>query len=233
VLQSRKSEIGGGMADALWSRVDRFIESRLVPKDPVLAAVLAANRAAGLPPIDVSPTQGQFLTLLVRIARAKAVLEIGTLGGYSSICLARGLPVGGRLVTLENEQRHADVATSNIAKAGLSDVVEVRLGQAIDSLQALWADGVGPFDLIFIDADKPNNIAYIDWALKLSQPGSVIVVDNVVRDGEIVRAGVLDYNAAGARDALERLGDATAFEATALQTVGVKGYDGFAIAMVR
>jgi predicted O-methyltransferase YrrM len=221
------------MADALWSRVDRFIESRLLPDDPVLAAVLAANRAAGLPPIDVSPAQGQFLTLLVRIARAKTVLEIGTLGGYSTICLARGLPAGGRLVTLENELRHANVATSNIANAGLSDVVEVRVGQALESLQALFVETVGPFDLTFIDADKPNNVAYIDWALKLSQSGSVIVVDNVVRDGEIVRAGVLDFNAAGARDALERLADAKAFEATALQTVGVKGYDGFAIARVR
>jgi predicted O-methyltransferase YrrM len=189
------------MAD--WQEVDAFIEGRLVPADPALEAALAANAAAGLPAIDVAPTQGKLLNILARMVGARRILEIGTLGGYSTIWLARALPVDGRLITLEAEPRHAAVARENIARAGLGDRVEVRLGPALDSLPRLE----GPFDFVFIDADKPRNPDYLDWAVRLSRPGTVIVCDNVVRGGRIADAENRDAALVGTRALFDRLGD--------------------------
>jgi predicted O-methyltransferase YrrM len=220
------------MNPMIWHDVDDYIVSSLIPHDRVLDAVLKANRHNKLPEIEVSPTQGRFLNLLVRISGARLILEIGTLGGYSTIWLARGLPRGGRLVTLEAEPRHASVARENIALAGLSEQVEVRLGRAIDTLPQLYAEGLHPFDLIFIDADKPSNSAYLDWAMRLSRPGTVIVVDNVIRDGSVTDTLSGDASVQGARDAFANMGANRRLTATALQTVGAKGYDGFAIALV-
>jgi predicted O-methyltransferase YrrM len=214
------------MAD--WQEVDAFIEGRLVPADPALEAALAANAAAGLPAIDVAPTQGKLLNILARMVGARRILEIGTLGGYSTIWLARALPVDGRLITLEAEPRHAAVARENIARAGLGDRVEVRLGPALDSLPRLE----GPFDFVFIDADKPRNPDYLDWAVRLSRPGTVIVCDNVVRGGRIADAENRDAALVGTRALFDRLGDDRRLTATAIQTVGAKGWDGFAIALV-
>jgi predicted O-methyltransferase YrrM len=220
------------MSPMVWSDVDDYIVSNLIPHDAVLEAVLKANRDARLPQIDVSPAQGKFLNLLVRISNARLVLEIGTLGGYSSIWMARGLPHGGRLVTLEAELLHATVARENVALAGLSDRVEVRLGRAIDTLPQLYGEGLYPFDLIFIDADKPSNAAYIDWAMRLSRPGTVIVVDNVIRNGEVTDRLSSNASVRGSREAFETMGGTHRLSATALQTVGAKGYDGFAIGIV-
>ena len=171
------------MREKLWDAVESYFGETLVPSDPALDAALAASDAAGLPPISVAPSQGKLLQLLARLQGARRILEIGTLGGYSTIWLARALPPDGRLVTLESDPKHAKVAAANIARAGLADVVEIRLGRALDTLPKLAAEGLGPFDLIFIDADKPSNADYFAWALKLSRRGSLIVVDNVVRDG--------------------------------------------------
>lgn len=220
------------MNETVWSEVDGYIGDRLLPHDPALDAALAANAAAGLPAIDVSPAQGRFLHLLVRITGARQVLEIGTLGGYSTICMASALPPGGRLVTLEYEPRHADVARSNLTRAGLADRVELRLGQGADSLRAQHAERHPPFDLVFIDADKPSNPEYLEGALRLSRPGTVIVLDNVVRGGDVVDAGSTDPSIVGTRAAFDFLADHPRLSATALQTVGAKGYDGFAIAVV-
>lgn len=184
--------------------VDAYVAERLLPPDPALEAALQANRRAGLPPIDVSPAQGRFLNLLVRIAGARRILEIGTLGGYSTIELARALPAdGGRLVSLEFDPRHAEVARANLANAGLADRTEVRVGPALQSLPALEAEGFGPVDLVFIDAGKPNNAAYMDWALRLSRPGTIIVVDNVIRGGGVLDASGRDANVHGARAAFD------------------------------
>jgi predicted O-methyltransferase YrrM len=220
------------VSQLIWNDVDQYIGETLLPQDRVLDAVLKANRDGGLPPIDVSPAQGKFLNLLVRMIGARLVLEIGTLGGYSSICMARGLGKGGRLVTLEFDPLHATVARENIAQAHLSDVVEVRVGRAIDSLPLIHAEGLYPFDLIFIDADKPSNAAYLEWALRLSRSGTVVICDNVIRDGAVTDALSGDRSVQGARQAFELLGSNPRFSATALQTVGSKGYDGFAIAIV-
>ncbi len=220
------------MNPIVWGDVDRYIEQSLIPADSVLDRVLRANREAGLPPIDVSPAQGKFLNLLVRMLKARLVLEIGTLGGYSTIWMARGLPPGARLVSLEADPLHATVARENIAAAGLGAVVEVRLGRAIESLPRLEAEGLYPFDLIFIDADKPSNAGYLEWALRLSRPGTVVVCDNVIRDGAVTDRLSANPNVKGARDAFALLGSNPRFSATALQTVGVKGYDGFALAIV-
>jgi predicted O-methyltransferase YrrM len=220
------------MSQQQWTAVDRYLADRLIPPDPVLEAVLEANVAAGLPPIDVSPNEGKLLQLLALLCRARRILEIGTLGGYSTIWLARALPPGGRLVTLEANRKHAELARSNIAHAGLAAVVDVRLGQALDTLPQLEDERAGPFDLIFIDADKPNNTGYLTWALKLSRKGSLIIVDNVVRDGAVLDAASSDASAQGARSALEMLGSEPRLSVTALQTVGAKGYDGFAMAVV-
>jgi predicted O-methyltransferase YrrM len=220
------------MNQIAWDDVDAYISDRLLPRDNILEAVLKANREAGLPAIDVSPAQGKFLNLLVRMTGARMVLEIGTLGAYSSIWMARGLSKGGRLVTLEFDVLHATVARENIAMAGLSDVVEVRQGRAIDNLPLLHAEGLYPFDLIFIDADKPSNAAYLDWAFRLSRPGTVIVCDNVIRNGAVTDALSGDRSVQGARDAFNSMGGNPRLSATALQTVGSKGYDGFAIGIV-
>jgi predicted O-methyltransferase YrrM len=215
-----------------WSSVDRFIADLLLPADPALDAALADSAAAGLPAINVSPTQGKLLHLLARAQRARSILEIGTLGGYSTIWLARALAEGGRLITLEAEPRHAEVARSNIARANLTDVVDIRLGKALEILPGLVSEGLGPFDFVFIDADKESTALYFDWSLKLTRKGSIIIVDNVVRKGAVVNADSDDANVQGVRQFYEALAAETRVSATAIQTVGSKGYDGFAIALV-
>ncbi|WP_437290853.1 O-methyltransferase [Sorangium sp. So ce406] len=220
------------MAQEQWSAVDRYITDLLVPADAALDGALEASAAADLPAINVAPNQGKLLHLLARIQGARAILEIGTLGGYSTIWLARALPAGGRLITLESNPKHAEVARANLERAGLADVVELRLGRALDTLPALAAEGRGPFDFIFIDADKPSNPDYFAWALKLSRRGSVIVIDNVVRKGAVVDPESADPNVQGARRLTELLAVEPRVSATAIQTVGSKGYDGFAIALV-
>jgi predicted O-methyltransferase YrrM len=219
------------MTEQIWTAVDRYFGDLLAPDDPALEKALANSAAAGLPAINVAPAQGKLLHLLARAIGARNVLEIGTLGGYSTIWLARALPDGGRVISLEADARHAEVARANIARAGLDTRVEVRLGMALDLLPGL-ADGTDPFDFVFIDADKPNNAAYFDWALKLSRPGSIIVVDNVVRAGEVIDATSDSPTVQGVRRFLERLAAEPRVSATAIQTVGTKGYDGFAIALV-
>jgi predicted O-methyltransferase YrrM len=215
-----------------WTEVDRYLTETLIPADPILEATLAANAAANLPSIDVSPTQGKWLHLLAKIQGATRILEIGTLGGYSTIWLARALPPDGRLITLEFEPRHAAVARENIARAGLLPRVEIRIGAAANSLAKLHTEDPTPFDLIFIDADKPNNPTYLDWALKFSRVGTLIVVDNVIRDGKIADPIDPDPAITGTRTMFEMLAASPRVSATALQTVGSKGYDGFAIALV-
>jgi predicted O-methyltransferase YrrM len=218
--------------DAIWKAVDHYAATSLLAEDPTLEAVLKANKAAGLPEIDVSPTQGALLNLIVRIHGARRILEIGTLGGYSTIWMARAMPPDGKLVSIEFNPQHAKVAQSNIARAGFAEVVEVRLGRALGVLPELAGDE--PFDLVFIDADKPNNAQYIDWAAKLGRPGTVVIVDNVIRDGQVIQEHSEDSNVRGARAAFRALGDSSRFAAaTALQTVGAKGYDGFAIAILK
>jgi predicted O-methyltransferase YrrM len=223
----------------LWTAIDGYINERLLPPDAALDAAVQASEAAGLPPIAITPNQGRLLELLARIHKASRVLELGTLGGYSTIWLARALPRDGRLITLERDPRYAEVARANIANAGLSDVVEIRVGPALQNLPALEAEGAGPFDLIFIDADKQNYPGYLEWSLKLSRIGTVIVGDNVVRAGAILdaRADDPDFGdggvAAGARRFHEMLAAEPRVLATAIQTVGAKGHDGFALALVR
>jgi predicted O-methyltransferase YrrM len=211
-----------------WEDVDRYIADTLVGEDDALRAALEASDAAGLPAINVSPAHGKLLWILARLLGAERILEIGTLGGYSAIWLARGLAAGGRLITLEALEKHAAVARKNIGRAGLSNVVEVRVGAALDTLSAL----TGPFDLTFIDADKQNNAEYFRWALKLSRPGSLIVVDNVVRDGKVIDARSRDAAVQGVRRLNELMAAEPRVSATAIQTVGAKGYDGFAVALV-
>lgn len=220
------------MTQEKWSAVDRYITDLLVPSDPALDAALRASAAAGLPPINVAPNQGKLLMLLAQAQGARNILEIGTLGGYSTIWLARALPAGGRLITLEFDPKHAEVARANIARAGLADVVEVRLGRALDTLKQLAAENRGPFDLIFIDADKSGYPDYFPWALKLSRPGSMIIADNVVRNGAVIDADSSDPNVQGMRRFNELLAAEPRVSATVIQTVGSKGYDGFAIALV-
>jgi predicted O-methyltransferase YrrM len=217
---------------ALWKEVDEYITERLIPADTVLEEAQAANAAAGLPAIDVAPNQGKLLHLLAKVAGAKKILEIGTLGGYSTTWLARALPKDGRLITLEFDAKHAEVARKNIARAGFDGVVTVRLGAALDTLPLLVEEGEGPFDLIFIDADKKNIPNYLIWSLKLSRKGTVILVDNVIRDGEVIDASSKDPNVQGARQFFDVLKSEPRLQATALQTVGSKGYDGFAMAVV-
>jgi predicted O-methyltransferase YrrM len=220
------------MTQQLWTSVDQYYSDVLVKQDEALDAALRDSDAAGLPPINVTPNQGKLLHLMARICRASSILEIGTLGGYSAIWLARALPDGGRLVTLEAEQRYAEVATANIARAGLADRVEVRVGRALDTLPELEADGYGPFDLVFIDADKPSNPDYVEWALKITRPGSVIIVDNVVRGGEVADSGSEDSAVLGVRRMNELIAADQRLAATAIQTVGSKGYDGLLVALV-
>jgi predicted O-methyltransferase YrrM len=220
------------MTQDQWSAVDRYINSLLVPSDAALEAALEASIAAGLPAISVSPSQGKLLHLLARVMGARMILEIGTLGGYSTIWLARALAAGGHVITLESDPKHADVARANIARAGLADVVDVRLGLAVITLSQLSADGVGPFDLIFIDADKPSYPDYLRWALRLSHVGTLIIADNVVRNGEVIDAASSDPLVQGIRRFNELLAAEPRVSATAIQTVGSKGYDGLAIALV-
>ena len=220
------------MTQELWTAVDRYITDLLLPSDAALEEAQRASAAAGLPSIAVAPNQGKLLHLLARMQGARRILEIGTLGGYSTIWLARALPPGGRLVTLEAEAKHADVATANIARAGLASAVEVRLGPALESLPQLEREGLGPFDVIFIDADKPSIPDYFAWALRLSRVGSVIIVDNVVRDGKLADAASRDPNVIGVRRFHEALATEPRVSATTLQTVGSKGYDGVTVALV-
>ncbi|MDI4647702.1 O-methyltransferase [Cohnella hashimotonis] len=215
-----------------WTAVDRYIEERLIPKDEALEKALSANRDAGLPSIDVAANQGKLLHLLARMQGAKRILEIGTLGGYSTIWLARALPADGKLVTLELEPHYAGVARRNFAHAGVDGLIEVKVGPALAQLSLMAEEGEAPFDLIFIDADKPNNPAYLGLALKLSRPGTVIIGDNVVRDGEILREDSADDRVQGIRGFFDMLAAEPGVDATAIQTVGVKGYDGFAIGIV-
>jgi predicted O-methyltransferase YrrM len=215
-----------------WSAVDGYIDDNLLPADPVLEAALRASADAGLPPISVSPSQGKLLHLLARAQGARTILEIGTLGGYSAIWLARALPPGGRLITLEAEPRHAEVARGNLAHAGLADVAEVRVGPAQDTLPQLVAAGDGPFDLIFIDADKAGYPDYLSWSVRLSRPGSMIIADNIVRGGAVADPASRDANVQGVRRFIEMLAAEPRVSATAIQTVGSKGYDGFALAVV-
>jgi predicted O-methyltransferase YrrM len=216
----------------IWKQVDRYFGDLLAPSDEKLDAALLANKRAKLPAIDVTKLQGKFLDLLVRIAGARRILEIGTLGGYSTIWLARALPEGGRIVTLEFDPHHAQVARANLQNAGVLDRVDLRVGLAADSLSILAASGDAPFDLIFIDADKESYSEYLDWSLKLSRPGTVIVADNVVRDGKVTDADCDDPMVQGVRRFVERLAAEPRLSATALQTVCAKGYDGFALALV-
>ena len=224
------------MTQERWSAVDRYICDRLLDEDPLLDAALAASDAAGLPSIAVTPNQGRLLELLVSIHGARRVLELGTLGGYSTIWLARGLPAGGHLVTLEANPRYAEVALANIAAAGLAEVVQLRVGPALETLPELAAEG-GPFDLIFIDADKQNYPGYLEWSLKLSRPGTLLIADNVVRDGAILDAdtggeGDEDRLLRGVRSLYELIAAEPRLQATAIQTVGAKGHDGFALGLV-
>ncbi|KVN14976.1 methyltransferase [Burkholderia stagnalis] len=220
------------MNQDLWTRMDAYFSATLVPSDDALDAALAASDAAGLPAINVAPNQGKLLQLLATIRGARRILEVGTLGGYSTIWLARALPPGGRLVTLELNPEHAKVATQNIARAGFAEVVSVVVGSAKDSLAQLVEAGAEPFDFIFIDADKENNAVYLDAALKLSRPGTVIVVDNVVRQGRVADPDNHDPDVAGVREGFRFIAAQPRLTTTAVQTVGLKGWDGFAISIV-
>ncbi len=220
------------MSQDRWSEVDTYIVQRLVPADPILDAVLDANAAAGLPPADVSPAQGKLLYLFARMVGARRVLEIGTLGGYSTIWLARALPADGVVVTLEVVPEHAAVARLNLARAGLAARVDLRVGPALQTLQRIESESRGPFDLIFIDADKPSNPDYLAWALRLARPGTVIIGDNVVRDGAVVDPASRDPRVQGVRRFFDMMASEPRLTATAIQTVGSKGWDGFAIAVV-
>jgi predicted O-methyltransferase YrrM len=213
-----------------WDRVETYFIERLGLREPALDAALADNAAAGLPAIDVAPNAGMLLHILARMVGARRILEIGTLGGYSTIWLARALPPEGRLVTLEYAAAHAEVARANIARAGLAERVEIRVGAALDSLPGLAP--LAPFDFVFIDADKENNAAYLDWALRLTRPGAAIVCDNVVRGGRVADMSNSDPGVLGTRSFFDRLAAEPRVTATAIQTVGGKGWDGFAIAFV-
>ncbi len=217
------------MSRDLWISVDRYMEGALLQPDSVLEAALEANAAAGLPAIDVAPNQGKLLYLIAQMLGARSILEIGTLGGYSTIWLGRALPADGKLITLEADPKHAEVARANLARAGLTRVVDVRVGRALDTLPALAGQ---LFDLVFIDADKPNNPAYLAWALRLTRPGGAIVVDNVVRAGGILDATSDDPRIQGTRSLFEAIAREPRLEATAIQTVGGKGHDGFVLARV-
>lgn len=220
------------MTEKNWSKVDGFIADLFVHPDPALDAALAASEASGLPAIEVSPSQGKLLMLLAKMTGARRILEVGTLGGYSTIWLARALPDDGKLITLEADKKHAEVARKNIAAAGLAEKVEVRVGPALNTMPKLEQEGAGPFDFVFLDADKPNNPAYFAWALKLSRKGTVIVADNVVRWGALIDGASRDPSVKGVRHFMEVLAEEKRVNATAVQTVGVKGHDGFALAVV-
>ena len=220
------------MSQNVWTEVDNYICALLAPNDPALQAALKASEAAGLPAIQVSATQGKFLYLLARLMRASNILELGTLGGYSTIWLARALPPKGRLLTVDANPKHTEVARSNVAFAGLSDCVEFHVGPGLAVLPQLAREGRGPFDFIFIDANKSDMPEYFDWALRFSRPGGLIIADNVIRDGKVLDASTTDADIQGVRRFNERLAAEKTVSATELQTVGSKGYDGFAMAVV-
>ena len=220
------------MTEDLWSKVDSYISETLVKTDSALNTALATSEAAGLPAINVAPNHGKLLHILARLVNARTILEIGTLGGYSTIWMARALQPGGRLITLEFEPKHADLAKANIARAGLANVVDVRLGVALETLPKIAAENIAPFDLIFIDADKVSTPDYFQWAMRLSRVGTLIVVDNVVRKGEVANAKTDDPAVRGMRGFIELAAAEPRVIATAIQTVGAKGYDGFSIALV-
>lgn len=220
------------MNAALWGRVDDYIADRLVDEDGTLAAALRANADNGLRPIDVSAAQGKFLHLLVRMSGARRILEIGTLGGYSTIWMAKALPADGSIVTLEYEPRHAEVARRNIERAGYADRIEVRVGAAADTLPLLAAERLQPFDFVFIDADKQSNVDYVAEAIRLGRSGTTIIVDNVVREGGVLDAASDDARIQGTRALFDFLQSDPRIDATALQTVGAKGWDGFVLARV-
>ncbi len=233
------SDPTGGQSEpqARWTAVDDYVTGLLVSQDAALEQAQRASAEAGLPPIAVTPSQGKLMELLARVQHARTILELGTLGGYSTIWLARALPPGGRLVTLEAEPRYAEVARANIERAGCGEAVELRVGPALESLPRLHEEGAGPFDLVFIDADKANNPGYLEWSLKLSRPGTLIVVDNVVRDGAILDPAAYDPERGdphirGVRRFYEMLAAEPRLSATAIQTVGQKGHDGFVLAIV-
>lgn len=219
-----------------WHRVDEYLNATLIADDPALTEARSSSLAAGLPAIEVTPLAGKFLHLLARMTGARRVLEVGTLGGHSTIWLARGIPSDGRVVTLELEQKHADVARANLERAGVSEQVEIVVGRAADTLphiaERIAERGDDPFDLVFIDADKESNVLYLDWAIRLGHPGTVIVLDNVGRAGEVADPGTEDPMVVGTQRALEFLGSDPRVDATALQTVGAKGWDGIAVAVV-
>ncbi len=220
------------MSQELWSAVDGYFCTQLLPADPVLTQALQRSQAAGLPPINVAPNQGKLLQLLARMQGARRILEIGTLGGYSTVWLARALPPHGQLLTLELSEANAAVARVNLAHAGLAAQVQVRVGAALETLASLVHEGCAPFDFIFIDADKPNNPQYLHWALKLARVGTVIVGDNVVRAGAVADAASTDANVRGVREFIRLMAEHPRLSATAIQTVGSKGYDGFSLAVV-
>lgn len=218
--------------ETAWSTVDSYLSGIVLPPDPALDEAIRASDAAGLPQIQVSPLQGKLLHLLALMRGARSILEIGTLGGYSTIWLGRALRPGGRLITLEIDAKHAEVARGNLLRAGLERVVDIRVGPALDTLARLEQEKAGPFDLVFIDADKPSGAQYFAWALQLTRPGSVIVVDNVVREGAVADPANTEPNVVGSRRVLEAMAAEPRVSATVLQTVGVKGYDGLAVALV-
>lgn len=220
------------MSQHQWNAVDQYFDGLFAPPDPLLEAALQAASAAGLPEINVSPNQGKLLYLLARAHHARTILEIGTLGGYSTLWLARALPEDGRLVTLELDPAYAAVAQANFVRAGLQKRIEVMVGKAIESLPRLHDTGKGPFDVVFIDADKVSTPDYLTWALQLTRTGSLIIIDNVVRNGSVTDPASQDPSVQGVRKALSMIAADTRLVSTALQTVGSKGYDGFALALV-
>ena len=215
-----------------WTAVDAYLDATLVREDEALRSAVRDSAAAGLPSIAVTPSQGKLLHQLALLVGARRILEVGTLGGYSAIWMARALPPDGKLVTIEIEAKHADVAQKNFVRAGVADRIELRRGRALEELPRIVADGLGPFDLAFIDADKESNPDYFDWALKLSRRGSLIVIDNVVRDGTVLETDSLDPSFLGVRRLFERMAREPRVSTTAIQTVGAKGWDGLAFALV-
>lgn len=231
-MEKGRAQVTEETKQKTWTAVDDYINSLLIPHDPILESALQVSAEAGLPEIAVTPSQGKLLHLLARSQNARNILEIGTLGAYSTIWLARALPTDGRLITLEYSQKHAEIARANIGRAGLSDKVELREGPALETLPELAAEGLESFDFIFIDADKENNVGYFTWALKLSRPGTLILVDNVIRDGAVADANNADPMVQGVRRFNDALTNETRVIATTIQTVGSKGYDGFTLALV-
>lgn len=221
------------MSESLWTKVDRYFEGKLLPEISYLRQALAANTSAELPAIDVSPLQGGFLSLLIKIQGARRVLEIGTLGGYSTLWIAQALPPGGTITTLELNPKHAEVAQRNFASAGFSERIQLLVGPALESLDRLVAEKTEPYDFVFIDADKVNSAAYFERALALCRSGTVIIADNVVRKGEVISSDSEDLNVQGTRRLIDLVSEDSRVEASALQTVGMKGYDGFVVIRVR